>query len=189
MQSTPYDLYLWLRAIREGKTLSPASAAKYWTSCVLAGGDDRGFLCLYTEGPENLVILCGNAHTSRDDATSTMGVRLTELVRQDATPRFALGIQFQVVSDGSGVGDGGDGGITVAQVAPGSAAERDGLKPGDLLLSANGVPMRDPIRPILDPYLQSGDAITFEIVRDGARAKVTVRPNPLQHDPRVKPAS
>jgi len=38
--------------------------------------------------------------------------------------------------------------------------------------------MKEPIRPHLEPYLQSGEAITFEIVRDGARLKVTVRPSP-----------
>jgi len=87
MQSTPHDLYLWMRAIREGKTLSAASAAKYWSGGVLAGGDDRGFLCVYTEGPDNLVIVCGNAHTGRNDRTNAVAIRLTELVRDGARAR------------------------------------------------------------------------------------------------------
>jgi CubicO group peptidase (beta-lactamase class C family) len=81
MASTPHDLYLWLQAIRQGKTLSAPYAAKYWTGGVLAGGDDRGFFCLYTEGPDDLMIMCSNAHSRRGDVVSEVGRRLVELVK------------------------------------------------------------------------------------------------------------
>lgn len=86
MQSTPRDLYRWLQAIRGGKTLSAASAAKYWKGGALAGDDDRGFFCLYTEGPGNLMILCSNVHRAPGDLVSMVGRRLVELVmpRRDA---------------------------------------------------------------------------------------------------------
>jgi len=80
MQSTPRDLYRWIQAIRDGKTLSAASAAKYWKGGPLAGGDDRGFFCLYTEGPGNLMILCSNVHRAPGDLVSTVGRQLAELV-------------------------------------------------------------------------------------------------------------
>jgi len=80
MQSTPRDLYRWIQAIRDGKTLSAASAGKYWKGGPLAGGDDRGFFCLYTEGPGNLMILCSNVHRAPGDLVSTVGRRLVELV-------------------------------------------------------------------------------------------------------------
>ena len=82
MQSTPHDLYRWLTAIREGKTLSAAAAAKYWSNGVLAGGDDRGFFCLYTEGPGTLMIMCSNAHSRRGDLATAVGGRLVRLVME-----------------------------------------------------------------------------------------------------------
>jgi len=116
MQSTPHDLYNWLEAIRRGKTLSPEAAAKYWTDGVLAGGDMRGYFCLYTEGPENLMIMCTNAHSGRGDPASALGERLVELVREESMPRFSLGIEMGVEAEGR---------ITIRRVMPGSAAERD----------------------------------------------------------------
>jgi CubicO group peptidase (beta-lactamase class C family) len=80
MQSTPMDLYRWNQSIRNGKTLSPEAAKKYWHGGVLAGGDDRGFLCLYTEGPGDMFIVCSNAHTGPGDAISAVARRLVELV-------------------------------------------------------------------------------------------------------------
>lgn len=86
MESTPGDLFRWMSAIRSGKTLSPAAAARYWTHGVLEGGDDRGFLCVYTEGPEDLVILCSNAHAGPSDRTSALAERLAALVQPSPRP-------------------------------------------------------------------------------------------------------
>jgi CubicO group peptidase (beta-lactamase class C family) len=170
MQSTPYDLYLWQQAIRSGKTLSPESAAKYFGGGIAAGGDDRGFLCMYNDaGPENVAIVCGNSHQGREDLTKAVAVRLTELARGATTFPFALGIEFQVEASA---------GVSVARVVPGGAAERDGLRAGDVLISANDKPMRDPILPLLEPFLKTGDPIRFEIERAGQRSRVTVRPMP-----------
>jgi CubicO group peptidase (beta-lactamase class C family) len=80
MASTTGDLYRWITAIRGGKTLSPRAARKFWSHMVLAGGDDRGFFCLYTEGPGDLMIMCSNVHTRRGDLPSQVGRRLVELV-------------------------------------------------------------------------------------------------------------
>jgi len=80
MVSNPGDLYKWIRAIRSGKTLSAKAAAKYWSGGALAGSNDRGFFCLYTEGPDNLMILCSNAHTAKDDRAEPLGKALARLV-------------------------------------------------------------------------------------------------------------
>jgi len=169
MQSTPGDLQRWMAAIREGKTLRPATAARYWSGGVLTGGDDRGFLVVYTEGPDNLVILFSNSHAGPNDGASGLANRLVDLVRQGQVPRFALGVEFRVEAGGV---------VTIARVVPGGAAERDGLRSGDVVVSANGTPMRDPIQPILEPPLREGKPMTFEIERDGARLSVTVKPDP-----------
>ena len=80
MQSTPMDLYLWNQAIRTHKTLTPPAAKKYWLDGVFMGGDDRGFMCLYNEGPGDLFILCSNAHSGPGDRMSAVGRRLVEMV-------------------------------------------------------------------------------------------------------------
>jgi CubicO group peptidase (beta-lactamase class C family) len=169
MQSCPLDLYKWLMAIRSGGLLSPESAARYWTGGVLAGGDDRGFFCLYTEGPGNLMILCSNAHAGGGDLPSRVGRGLVELVREEAPPRYSLGIQMEPDPER---------GTAVRAVTPGSAAERDGLQVGDRLLAANGRELSGRPLEILAPFLQSGEPITFEIERGGTRMEVTVRPDP-----------
>jgi CubicO group peptidase (beta-lactamase class C family) len=73
MISTPMDLYRWIQAMS-------ARGAKYREGGVLVGGDDRGFLCMYTEGPEDLFVLCSNSHRGPGDPASSVGHRLAELV-------------------------------------------------------------------------------------------------------------
>lgn len=168
MMSTPGDLDRWLAAIRTGRTLSPASAARYFTNEVLAGGDDRGFLCMYTQGPGDLMILCSNSHSGPGDRASAVGRRLAELVRSSTAPRFTLGIEFAVEEDGA---------ISVHAVRPGSAAERHGLRAGDVLLTVDGTRLREPLMDTLTPLLQTGEALTFELERGGKRLVLKVNPD------------
>jgi CubicO group peptidase (beta-lactamase class C family) len=72
MQSTPEDLHRWHAAIRERKTLGDAAARRYLEPGVFAGGDDRGFLCLYNQGVADQVIVCSNAHTGPGDRASAV---------------------------------------------------------------------------------------------------------------------
>lgn len=81
MESDPMDLYKWMNAIRSGRTLKAAAAAKYWSHGVLAGGDDRGFFCLYTEGPDDMMILCSNTRGGPKSGVGAVGRRLVELVQ------------------------------------------------------------------------------------------------------------
>jgi CubicO group peptidase (beta-lactamase class C family) len=80
MVSNPGDLHKWVKALRSGKFLTPVSLNKYWSKGVLAGGNDRGFLCIYTEGPDTMMILCSNSHTSMGDRASQLGRALARLV-------------------------------------------------------------------------------------------------------------
>lgn len=80
MVSTPGDLYKWVEGIRSGRVLSNAAQKKYWTDGVLAGVNDRGFLCMYTQGPGTLMILCSNSHESMRDRASALGRALARLV-------------------------------------------------------------------------------------------------------------
>ncbi len=169
MASTPGDLDRWLTAIHSGRTLSPASAERYFTNGLMAGGDDRGFLCMYTEGADDRMILSSNAHSGPGDRAAGVGRRLAELVRSGASPRFSLGIEFGIEDDGR---------VLAQRVLPGSAAERGGLRSGDLLRRVNGKPLGEPLMGVLTPLLQTGEPLTFEIERAGERRTVTVRPDP-----------
>jgi hypothetical protein len=80
MESTPIDLYRWNQSIRLGKTLSTEAAKKYWHGGVLVGGDDRGFFCVYNEGPGDMFIMCSNAHSGPGDRISAVGRRLAAMV-------------------------------------------------------------------------------------------------------------
>ena len=95
--------------------------------------------------------------------------RLGNFLLAPYLPKYVLGI---------GMGPGPEGTVEVTGVRPGSAAERDGLREGDLLISAGGVVFGDEPMAVLDPYLESGDAIVFVLRRDGKELEVTVRPDP-----------
>jgi CubicO group peptidase (beta-lactamase class C family) len=169
MVSTPGDLYRWVEAIRSGKTLSPAYAARFWSHGPLAGGDMRGYFCLYTEGPGDWFVLCSNAHSGPGAHAHEVGGALEQLVMGGPPPAFSLGIEFDVTPEG---------GVRVRGLRPGGAAEAGGLKPGDVIVSAAGRPLKDPVMPVLTPLLRTGDSIAFVIERDGARQTITIKPQP-----------
>lgn len=66
--------------------------------------------------------------------------------------------------------------IEVASVTPGMPAAEAGLRPGDLLISANGVPLRSRYR-LHDVLKRSGGKrVTIEFERDGERRQVSMQP-------------
>ena len=79
MVSTTHDLYKWLVALRAGKLLGPAALQEYWSGGVLAGANDRGFLTVYTEGPEQLAIFCSNSFVQPGGLEDQLGEALAKL--------------------------------------------------------------------------------------------------------------
>ena len=84
-------------------------------------------------------------------------------------PKFSLGIAMA---------PGPDGTVEVSRVVPGSAAERDGLREGDLLVTAGGTAFGEDPLDLLDLYLASGETILFGVRRGGQELEIAVRPNP-----------
>jgi CubicO group peptidase (beta-lactamase class C family) len=168
--STTGDMYRWHRALADGKILTGEFLLRFWSprGAVLAGGDMFGFEIVYTQGPETMMILISNnGFGQRTFQDLSRG--LARLVNLESAPRFSLGIEMDVRADNA---------ITIVRVVKGSAAERDGLRPGDVLLSIEGKSFgEDPLQ-VLDPYLATGKPIPFEIERDGKQQSVTVKPDP-----------
>ncbi len=168
--STTGDMYRWHRALADGKILSGDFLSRYWgpRGTVLAGGDMFGFEIVYTQGPETMMILITNPGFGMG-IFQELSKGLARLVNQQSAPRFSLGIEMDL-REGEA--------ITIVRVVKGSAAERDGLWPGDVLLSIGGKSLGDDPLAVLDPYLATGKPIPFEILRSGQRQSVTVQPDP-----------
>jgi CubicO group peptidase (beta-lactamase class C family) len=170
--STTRDMQRWIVALREGRILAPEWLEQYWgpPGSAFSGGDMYGYEIMYTRGPSDYMILIGNVgggdHFPR---WQPLARDLIRLVNARTASKYTLGIQMDVRDDER---------IAVVTVVPGSAAERDGIRVGDILITAGGQPLEpEPMR-VLTPYLASGDAIEFEIERAGVRHRVRVTPKP-----------
>lgn len=84
---------------------------------------------------------------------------------QDITPAIAQYFQHQSAE-----------GVLIAQVLPGSSAEKAGLKQGDIIVEINGQPVRDQAEynTIIEEYT-ARDALKFSLVRDGKILTITVQ--------------
>lgn len=69
-----------------------------------------------------------------------------------------------------------DGGRTVAAVAPGSSAERAGLRDGDDLVEFNGVPAANIQPSVLREAAARDDAVPVVVSRDGRRIVLMIAP-------------
>ena len=177
--STTRDSARFLDALREGKLLEPEWAERFFGPGVGASrnGDAYGYEMFVYHGPgaESYAITLTNANMpdSGSDLDDTHFVRLSRelgnLLLAEYLPKFRLGIDID---------PGPDGTIALVEVTPGSAAERDGLRAGDLLVSAGGVSFADDPMAVLEPYLQSGDPVLFLVRRAGEELEITVTPDP-----------
>jgi len=72
--------------------------------------------------------------------------------------------------------------IQVGEVSPGMPAEKSGLRRGDLLLSANGEPIRSQFKLREVVGACGGKPVEIELIRDGLRQRVTVQPEKASID-------
>ena len=169
--STVPDMRRFVSGMRAGKLLNAETRERLFSTWrgVLAGGSMFGYEIVYTTDPDNMMILISNHNPGGGQSIAVeLAEDLAALTLDRMRPRFSLGIGLDFDTDR---------GLMVSQVVPGSAAERDGLKTGDRLISANGKPFDDDPLVVLDPFLASGETITFAIERDGKKMSVAVKPN------------
>jgi len=103
---------------------------------------------------------------------------MEDLVKKGKVTRGWLGVGIQSLTPelAKSFGVGADEGILVNQVMPKSPAEAAGLKTGDLILSVDGKPVKDPreLQRIIGDA-EIGKSIEFTILRDKARQTVKVQ--------------
>jgi Do/DeqQ family serine protease len=101
---------------------------------------------------------------------------MDQLIKYGQVKRGVLGVNiYNVTPDiAKEYGLTESSGALVAGVAQGSAAERAGVKTGDIITSINGVPMRDAgeLRNTIG-MLRVGDKVEIGLLRDGKPRKVT----------------
>ena len=133
------------------------------------GGNMFGFEIHYSLAPGTYMVLISNALDTPEKRhlLQEMSRQLRELLPKPGNP-YSVGIAVDAADAG---------GIVLSRVVPGSAAQRDGLLVGDVLLAIAGHSMRDhdPIE-VLDELLTEGNPINFEIERQGNRQTVRVTP-------------
>src|SRR5688572_8784135 len=101
--------------------------------------------------------------------------------RMVGAPRAVLGINLGTQDDAAG------GGVTVVSVSPGGAAERAGLKAGDVLTEINGKALKaDDDLSAREQLLtamrkvKAGDSVAVSYRRDGKVAKANLVAQPLR---------
>jgi S1-C subfamily serine protease len=103
---------------------------------------------------------------------------MDDLVKKGRVTRGWLGIGIQPLTPelAKGFGVGADEGILVNQVMPKSPAEAAGLKAGDLILSVDRKPVKDPreLQRII-AEAEIGRRIELIILREKAKREVTVQ--------------
>jgi len=88
-----------------------------------------------------------------------------ELISGERVSHGKLGVS---VEDASGSVDAQQSGALVKEVSPGSPAAKAGIKPGDVIISLNGVPVQDGTSLSgLVRYYPAGTEVEIEYVRDG----------------------
>ncbi len=168
--STTIDMHRWMMALHDGKLLNEDSLKKYFRGGMglAAAGDMFGFELMYTQRPETLFFLISNNVNGREDRRrfEKLGRDLATLVGGATGNKYSLGIRMDI----------NESGVHITEVISGSAAERDGIRAGDTLISAGGKSLASDPLAVLQPYLDSGRTIEFEIERDGERQRVKVTP-------------
>jgi CubicO group peptidase (beta-lactamase class C family) len=172
MVGTTGDLFRFNRALKDGTLLSPNVHHLFPSDGVYANGNMYGFETYYNHGGDTLFYLNSNNVNPLNPVydIQSLARRLEELCEDRPAPNFSIGVVMRPGPDS----------VIVDRVLPGSPAEEAGLRPGDVLLAANGAPF-DPERPLdaLRPGIEKGRALRVRIERDGRAQLLTIHPQPV----------
>jgi Do/DeqQ family serine protease len=97
---------------------------------------------------------------------------MTQLVAHGEVRRGDLGLSVQALDSDLAQAFGVDWreGVVIVDVEPGSAADRAGIRPGDLVVELNGRSVRRPVEFNREvAILMVGDGVALEVLREGRR--------------------
>ena len=116
------------------------------------------------------------------------------LMRGETVERGYLGVSIQPMTDdiADSLGLPHNRGEIVARVEPGEAAERAGIRQGDVIVSVNGLDVTpDQTLSYIVANLEVGDTVPIVLLRDGERRRVTAtigrRPSEQELASRLQP--
>lgn len=99
-----------------------------------------------------------------------------ELIENGAVNRPFIGISMQDIKDGIREQYGVEHGVLVREVIEGEAAEKAGVKPGDIITEVGGVAVRDSHELLLAvTRFKPGDTIKLDILRNGKKMSFNVK--------------
>ena len=101
----------------------------------------------------------------------------SQLIETGSVERARLGVYFDGVPEAlSKALDVPRGSAQVSEVVPGSAAEKNGIKAGDIITAVEGEELRDfnQLRTMIG-NLRPGDVVNLDLVRDGEALSLSVR--------------
>jgi serine protease Do len=128
----------------------------------------------------NTLILSGGASTAGPGFAAPSNIVRTvfEQIRKTGRVRRGeIGVRAQTVTPtlAAGLGLKRDQGVVLADVAPGSPADRAGLSIGDLVLTLDGKPMENGRQFHINLYRREvGDIVKLEVLRGDQRTSATV---------------
>jgi len=170
MVGTTGDLRRFHLAIDKG-LLVPDNVRHHFPSRgVYANGDMYGFETVFNFGGDNLFYVnCNSSNMIDGYSLQPLAMQFEQLCTNRPPARFSIGIAFGLEGDT----------LVAAEVLPNSPAERAGLKPGDILLSANDTPfdIDDPLDAIRGG-IEFGNTLVFAVRRGDTTHKLTLKPTP-----------
>jgi len=101
---------------------------------------------------------------------------MDQIIKYGKVERGVLGITIQNLTPdiAKGLHIAQDSGVVVSQVQPGSAAEKAGIKPGDVILTINGQPVTsNSALSSTIGIMRVGSQVSIGLVRDGKPMSVT----------------
>ncbi|MBO4513542.1 MAG: trypsin-like peptidase domain-containing protein [Victivallales bacterium] len=99
-----------------------------------------------------------------------------ELIENGTVNRPFIGITMQDIKEGIRDQYGIEHGVLVREVIEGEAAEKAGVKPGDIITEVGGVAVRDSHELLLAvTRFKPGDKIKLDIVREGKKLSINVK--------------
>ncbi len=167
--STAGDMARFIEAATSGGLLGEDNTRRFTRASrgLLNGGNAYGFEIYYTYAPDTYMVLLANAvdvNTRRPVAQLARDIG--DLVLASQRPPFSMGVGISME----------DGRLVLSSVAEASAAWDAGLREGDVLLGIDGEAFGEDVMELLEPYLESGQAIPLDVEQGGQRGRVMVKP-------------